>query len=104
MNTVTTNLAEFGSREIKELRDILDAWIEKGLPDDFYDEGVHPMFNMSSGNVFLTNEDFDVCMISDGVLCSFYSCPECGHEGFAEEMREGDACCVEYISERLGYE
>lgn len=99
----TTNLADFGTREIRMLRDLLTAWIEGGLPDDFSNDEVHPMMNKNSGNVFLTNSDFEVCMDVDGVLCSFYSCPECGHEGFAEEMREdGDACCVEYMSERLG--
>lgn len=98
--STTTDLSKFGFREIEMLRDILDAWVKHGLPEDFSGEGVHPMFNLNSGNVFLTNSEFEVCMESDGVLESFYSCPECGHEGFAHEMRDdGEACCNEYMKE-----
>lgn len=101
-DVTTTDLKDFGFNEIKELRDILDAWVEGGLPDDFTGDQVHPMFNRNSGNVFLTNSDCDVCMVADGVLCSWYSCPECGHEGFAEDMRaDGQECCNEYMNERL---
>lgn len=101
-DVTTTDLADFGFREIKMLRDLLDAWVNKGLPDDFEGNEVRAMMNKNSGNVFLTNSEYEVCMESDGVLCSFYSCPECGHEGFAEEMREdGQECCNEYMNERL---
>jgi hypothetical protein len=89
--TTTTNLADFGMREIEMLRDILDSWIKKGLPDDFGTNEVVPMLNKNSGYVFLTNDEYDVCMLVGGVLCSIYSCPECGHEGFAEDMREDGA-------------
>ena len=101
-NITTTNLADFGIREIIMLRDLLDAWINKGLPDDFSGDEVYPMMNKNSGHVFLTNSEFEVCMDVDGVLCSFYSCPECGHEGFAEDMREdGGVCCHEYLDGRF---
>lgn len=103
-DVTTTDLADFGFREIKMLRDLLDAWVNKGLPDDFEGNEVRAMMNKNSGNVFLINSEYEVCMESDGVLCSFYSCPECGHEGFAEEMREdGEDCCREYMTERFGY-
>jgi hypothetical protein len=84
----TENIADFGFREIEELRDILDAWVKNGgLPDDFYDEGVRPAFNRASGNVFLTNDDYQVCMLtSDGTLESFYSTPYSGHEGFYDDL------------------
>jgi hypothetical protein len=76
----TIDLAKFGFREIEMLRDILDAWVKHGLPEDFSGEGVHPMFNMNSGNVFLKNEDYQVAMLDGGdKLESFYSFPECGH-------------------------
>ena len=88
----TENIADFGLSEIEELRDILDAildaWVKnRGLPDDFYDEGVRPAFNRASGNVFLTNDDYQVCMLtSDGTLESFYSTPYSGHEGFYDDL------------------
>lgn len=82
----TENLADFGMREIEELRDILTAWLDNGLPDDFYDEGVKPAFNRSSGYVFLTNDEMQVCMEVDGKLESFYTSPYYGTEGFYEEL------------------
>lgn len=82
----TENLADFGYRELEELRDILTAWLDYGLPDDFYDEGVKPAFNRSSGYVFLVNDEYQVCMLADGKLESFYTTPYSGHEGFYEEL------------------
>lgn len=101
--STTTDLSKFGMREIEELKDILTAWVDKGLPEDFNGEGVHPMFNMNSGNVFLTNEDYQVAMMNGDSLESFYSCPECGHEGFMADMEAVDAgygakdCCADYV-------
>ena len=34
----TTNLSDFGYRELAMLEDLLKAIREQGLPDDFYDE------------------------------------------------------------------
>lgn len=82
----TENLADFGYRELEMLRDLLTAWLDNGLPDDFYDEGVRPAFNTYSGNVFLTNDDYQVCMEVDGKLESFYYTPYEGYEGFYEEL------------------
>lgn len=82
----TTNLAAFGMSEIAELRDILTAWLDYGLPDDFYEDGVTPMLNRNSGNVFLTNSDYQVAMLADGRLESWYFTPYSGHEGFLEDL------------------
>lgn len=97
--STTTDLSNFGYREIKLVTELLNAWVEQGLPDDFYGDGVHPMFNTYSGNVFLTNSEFQVAMMNGNKLESFYSCPECGHEGFKEEMEHNLDVpgCVEYL-------
>ena len=87
-NAITANLAEFGTREIAELRDMLDAWLSTGLPEDFYGDGVHPMFNKNSGFVFLTNDEFQVAMMNGDKLESFYSSPYDGREGFFDELLE----------------
>lgn len=101
----TTDLSEFGYREIEMARDLLNAWVEKGLPNDFNNDKVTVMMNKNSGNVFLTNEDCQVAMMEDGELERFYSCPECGHEGFFYEMdNEGDKCCSDYVRECRGLE
>lgn len=105
-DSITTDLARFGFREIEMLRDLLDSWVKHGLPEDFEQTGVNPMFNMNSGNVFLTNEELQVAMMNGDTLESFYSCPECGYEGFMGDMENavelgygGQACCEEYVKE-----
>jgi hypothetical protein len=99
MNEITTtDLSKFGYREIKMVRDLLDAWIKHGLPNDFEDNEVVPMMNTHSGNVFLTNSEYQVAMMNGDKLESFYSCPECGHEGFKEDMsHDGNSNCQEYL-------
>jgi len=85
----TTNLADFGYREKRMAAELLNAMC-RGLPDDFSDDQVTVMMNTSSGCVFLTNDDYQVAMMNGHKLESFYSCPECGHEGFKEDMAHGE--------------
>jgi hypothetical protein len=82
----TTDLSKFGWRERRIAAELLTASCDYGFPDDFADDEVQIMMNTQSGNVFLTNADFQVAMMNGDKLESFYSCPECGHEGFKEEM------------------
>lgn len=82
----TTNLADFGARERHELIEILQAWESGGLPDDFYDDEVVPMFNRYTGYVFLTNSEYQVCMVADGKLESWYTTPYSGYEGFLDDL------------------
>ena len=84
--TTTTDLAKFGNREKGMAAELLTALADGKLPEDFNDDEVTVMMNMNSGNVFLTNSDFQVAMMNGDTLESFYSCPDCGHEGFFEEM------------------
>ena len=95
---ITTDLSKFGYKELEELRDILNAWMDKGLPLSFNEDGIQPMFNMNSGYVFLTNSHDQVAMIGDNDLEIFHNCPECGQEGFIDDMIHSDnACCKEYL-------
>lgn len=84
----TTNLANFGYRELIMLEELLKAMREQGLPEDFYDEEVHPMMNQSSGNIFLTNSEYQVAMLNGDKLESFYFLSYHGNEGFLEELIE----------------
>ena len=84
----TTNLSDFGYRELIMLEELLKAMREQGLPTDFYDEGVHAMMNQSSGNVFLTNSDYQVAMLNGDKLESFYFLSYYGNEGFLDELIE----------------
>jgi len=88
----TTDLSKFGYRELAMAGDLLKA-IKNGLPDDFDDDGITVMFNTHSGYVFLTNSDYQVAMLNDKKLESFYSCPNCGEEGFAEDILTKSGKC-----------
>ena len=76
------------SRERHMLIDIMRAWGDHGLPNDFDDTKVRPAFNRNSGHVFLVNEEFQVCMLRDGKLESFYTSPYEGKEGFFDDLVE----------------
>jgi len=97
------------SRERHMLIDIMRAWGDHGLPDDFADDGVRPAFNRRSGHVFLVNADYQVAMLRDGRLESFYVCPYRGDEGFFDdlvelydELCEEDRDFVRVLARRLG--
>lgn len=83
----TTNLADFGTRELMIVRDLISLMME-GLPEDFCNNEVVPMFNQNSGYVFLTNSEFQVAMINGDVLESFYCSPYEGLEGFYDDLKE----------------
>lgn len=97
---VTSDLSRFGYRELKMAAILLAAYCDN--PPEFLSDGVTVMLNMHSGCVFLTDEDFNVGMMNGDTLEQFHSCPECGAEGFAEELPEGNACCVRYLRETGG--
>ena len=98
--TTTTDFSKFGFREREMAEELLKASRVQGFPEDFYDDETTIMMNMNSGNVFFTNSEFQVAMMNDDKLESFYSCPECGQEGFKEDIEEYDNdCCKEYLKE-----
>ena len=85
---ITTDFSKFGSRERAMAEDLLKAWREQGLPDDFDNDEVTIMMNLMSGYVFLTNSDYQVAMMNDDVLESFYTDFETGEEGYKEDLSE----------------
>tara|TARA_Y100000004_G_C8580929_1_gene272345 strand:+ start:101 stop:454 length:354 start_codon:yes stop_codon:yes gene_type:complete len=87
MNAYTEKLEDFGYREQDEAKDIFEAWKKNGLPQDFENDGVRLAFNMNSGYVFLTNNEYQVAMCGDDQkLYSFYSSPYEGIEGSFEDL------------------
>tara|TARA_R110000868_G_scaffold12456_6_gene59515 strand:+ start:174 stop:515 length:342 start_codon:yes stop_codon:yes gene_type:complete len=82
----TTDLTKFGYRERKMAEELLHSWNEDGLPENFDDDEVTIMLNLNSGNVFLTNSEFQVAMMNGESLEIFYTDPETGEEGFLEEL------------------
>lgn len=81
----TRDLSEYGYRELDMAGDLLKA-IKNGLPDDFGGDGIAVEFNPNSGEVFLTNDEADVCMAVNGQLESWYFTPYRGLEGFWEDL------------------
>ena len=81
-NYYTENLADFGSRE----RHMAGELLTKELPENFYNEGVRVAFNMSSGHVFLVNDDYQVAMMNGESLAIWHNTPYSGLEGFIEEL------------------
>jgi len=95
----TTNLVDFGYRELKMLQQLLKAMEEQGLPDGFSREGVHAMFNRNSGWVFLTNEDYQTAMLNGDKLEVWHHCPDCGCGGFEQDYHcsmFGEGECIKY--------
>jgi len=98
----TTDLADFGFRELHEAGNLLKAYASNGLEGFTHDE-VRVMMNRNSGNVFLVNSDYQVAMMNGNDLELFYSCPECGHEGFLEDMEhDGNKECKQYMKDIKG--
>lgn len=70
------------------------------------------MMNSSSGNVFLTDEDFNVAMMNGGDLDAWLYAPYEGHEGFIDELTESyapgdlhqdDADYIRHWAEQLNF-
>jgi hypothetical protein len=83
----TINLAEFGFREIELAGQLLLAYSKKSNNHPYFDGlQVQLMMNKFSGNVFLTDEDYNVLMLNGDSLEGFYNSPYEGHEGFFNEL------------------
>jgi len=94
-NAYTEDLSEFSFIELIEAGKLLAALrrgknrINCGFPLDFSKENVKIGFNKDFGSVFLTNENYEVCMVDDdGNLFSYYTTPYQGLEGSFEELME----------------
>jgi len=86
----TENIADFGYRERDMLIELLQAWQDHGLPENFSYDNVRPAFNMNSGNVFLVNDAWQVAMYSDGKIEEWHTLPYGGEEGFISDLLELD--------------
>ena len=103
------NIDNMTSAELDKAIITLKAYRDYGVPDDFDDYNTHLMHNEDSGEVFITNDDYQVAMYNNytGKLESWYFTPCDGHEGFIEDLvsylRDEDYFMeiedVEYIKE-----
>lgn len=100
-----SNLQKFGTRELEMVRDLIDVFLKRKWknvrdePDE--SEELSIKFNTSSGNIFLTDEDFNVWIEEDGYLVQFFSCAECGNEETMQYFMVNDDCygCLELANQ-----
>ena len=87
-NAYTENLNDIITfdRERALAIELLQAWGEQGLPNDFYEGGVKVAFNRNSGYVFLVNDEYQCAMMNGNTLECFFTSPYDGHEGFIDEL------------------
>ena len=98
MTENTQDLSKFGYRELKEATNLLTAYCDGG--QGFLEEKIAIEFNPNSGCVFLIDDEFNVGMMNGDTLEQWLNCPECGEEGFLEDMKEnGKDCCWEWMLE-----
>jgi len=90
MENPTRDLTKFGNRELKIAGQLLQQYAENST--NFLTHGVEVWFNMNSGYVFLSDEEYNVGVLNRNCtkIIQFYSCPECGKEGTEED----DIICI----------
>lgn len=80
------DLSNLGYRELELVEQLLQAYIKDGAPDTFYNKGVKIAFNPHTGDVFLTNCEYQVAMLNGDKLEVYYSLNCTGYEGFIDDL------------------
>lgn len=84
-----TNLENFRAVELEKAIKLLQALNNSGFPEDFKTLNVKLAFNENEfGDVFLMNEDFELCSESEGRLYSYYSAPFSDLEGSIYDLAD----------------
>ena len=94
---LTEDWSEFGQREKKMAIDLLNAWRSNDYARDldglYAGSGVRAAFNLMSGYVFLTNNEYEAFMLDENDKLDIYlNCPNCGNEGFPPYLLENPNC------------
>jgi len=103
MEGLTTDFSRFGYVELDQAGTLLKEYSNN--PHILDGDNIQIFFNLNSGCVFISDEDFNVAMMNGDKLELFYFCPYCGHEGFLEDMKHKpeDQDCINYM-EQIGVE
>ena len=89
---VTTNLSDFGAREIELASELLNQLVNRNTTElfdkYFTNKGTQLFFNTQSGYVFLSDEVYNVGMINpdNGMLDLYITTGYSGTEGFINEL------------------
>lgn len=83
-----TNTENLGYRELDMVREVLNAWLDDGLPDDFYDdfEDLILDFDYYRNGAYITNTVGQIAMLNGDKLESYYTTPNQGVKGFLEDL------------------
>jgi hypothetical protein len=101
--TVTKDLNDFGFRERGIASKILSTLnTKKDFTKSLGKLGLEICFNMESGFVFISDQDYNVAIMNDDNLEDFLTCYECGYENprseYKEDIKEdGCNCCLEAL-------
>jgi len=97
---VELDVSDFGNRELRMMRDLLTAYLDRTNETRVFNDLTKIGFNLNSGYVFLLDDDNNCAMDSNGKLYDFLTCPECGNEGLSFEFDQDSSCCREYFGSR----
>ena len=83
---IQNTLENFGIREIDLAIKLLEQY-KKEIPDEWVNKGVYIDLNLNSGEVFLTNSDYQTMLLNDdGKLGLWLTTPYDGKEGFIDDL------------------
>ena len=96
-NFESIDFENWGGREITEAMTLLKLWQEDKFSQvawDNFDHSGKPKvcFNLQSGMVFLTDDDYQVVIEENNKLVFFVVCGDCGNEGSESEFDPVDDC------------
>jgi hypothetical protein len=86
MQIVTTDLSRFDHRELDMAFETLKAY--RNQRPEFLGEGLVLTVNTYSGQVFLSDNDYNTGLLDEGVIKPLITCSTCGKEGFLDERTE----------------
>lgn len=96
----TRNLMDFGIRELRLTARLLSLFKTDNDKTALLGDTISPEFNPESGYVFLIDADFNVAMLNGEELQDWHRCPECGVEGFLDDVeRSPSPCCKQYTKQ-----
>jgi hypothetical protein len=84
--------SKFTSSQRQEASKLKEAWEKQGLPDKFSKEGVHIRREKSSKKVFISNKEDQICMLNEGRLEIYITCPKCKNMGFKNTIVHTPRC------------
>jgi hypothetical protein len=81
------DLDEFGGHELNMAADVLRAFVNHMIPNDFCMDDVALIIDKFDRSAFLTNSDAQTLKLHDGALELWYNTPHDYHVGYASDLK-----------------